>query len=106
MREDCHHRIIKNKFDLEIFYPLPPYQINICHYKHANSNLIKKSIDNFDCKNAFEGCDPIKQVYILIETIFTIINNFIPNETTSIDDRVPSWINKKTKGLIHEKNLL
>ena len=32
------------------------------------------------------------------------MSNFIPNETTLIDGRDSSWINKKIKGLFLEKN--
>ena len=34
------------------------------------------------------------------------MSNSIPNETILIDDRDPSCINKKIKGLIHQKNLV
>ena len=30
----------------------------------------------------------------------------MPSETILIDNKDPPWINKKTKGLIHEKNLV
>ena len=32
------------------------------------------------------------------------MNNFIPNEIVTINDRDPSWINNKTKSLIKNKN--
>ena len=34
-----------------------------------------------------------------------ILCNFIPHETVTCDDRDPSWINSKIKGLIQEKNI-
>lgn len=40
------------------------------------------------------------------DTVFKIISNFIPSETILIDNKDLPWINKKTKGLIHEKNLV
>ena len=32
------------------------------------------------------------------------MNNFIPNEIVTIDDRDPPWINNKIKSLIKNKN--
>ena len=66
---------------------------------------MKKVIDNFDWKKASEGCDPNEKIDILSRTVFNIMNNFIPNETILIDDRVSPWISKKIKSLILEKNL-
>ena len=34
------------------------------------------------------------------------MSDFIPNETMLIDDRDPPWIDKKFKGIIHEKKLV
>ena len=33
-----------------------------------------------------------------------MIENYIPHETITCNDRNPSWINKDFKELIHEKN--
>ena len=33
-----------------------------------------------------------------------MLSNFIPHETTTVDDRDPSWINSKVKHLINGKN--
>ena len=52
--ENCHRQIIYRKFDLKIFYPLL-YERTISHCKYTNTYLIKKTINNFDWKRAFEG---------------------------------------------------
>ena len=54
----------------------------------------------------FESFGRNKQVNILAATVFNIMSNFIPNKTILIDDRDSPWIDKKMKGLIHEKNLV
>ena len=77
---NCNYETIYRKFDLKKFYP-SPHERTILHYEHANIDLIKKAIDKSDCKKAFEGCDLNKQLNILIDTVFNIMSNFIPNET-------------------------
>ena len=44
---NCHHQIIYGKFNLTVFYP-PPYERHICHYEHANAEMISKAIEGFD----------------------------------------------------------
>ena len=75
------------------------------HYNHVNIDLNKKAIDDFDWKKALEGCYPNKQVNILTDNVLNIMSNFILNKNI-IDDRDPPYINKKIKGLIHERNLV
>ena len=47
LHSNCHHQIIYAKFDLNIFYP-PPCERTVWHFKHANSDHIKRAIDIFD----------------------------------------------------------
>ena len=47
LHANCHHQIIYAKFDLKIIYPLP-YERRVWHFKHANSDHIKRAIDIFD----------------------------------------------------------
>ena len=44
---NCHHQIIFAKFDLQIYYP-PSYKRAVCHYKHANTDHIRKAICGFN----------------------------------------------------------
>lgn len=60
----------------------------------------------FDWEKAFEDCNPTKQNNILTDTVFRIKSNYIPHDTSLIDNRDPLWINKHTKDLIYEKNLV
>ena len=43
----CHRQVIYTKFDLKIFYP-PPYERTVWHFKHANSDHIKRPTDIFE----------------------------------------------------------
>ena len=62
-----------------------------------NIDLIKKAIDIIDWKKAFESCDPNKQVNILTDTVFDVLNNFILNRTTLIDNRVHLGLTRKSE---------
>ena len=46
LHENCHHQIIYAKFNLEIYYPRP-YEREIWHYQKANTENIRKAIDQF-----------------------------------------------------------
>ena len=92
--ENCHHQIIYSMFDLKILYP-PPCERTVWHYQKADTELIKRSLENFDWKNVFSNWNPNEQVSVLTKTVVDIMSNFIPNETILIDDRDPPWITSK-----------
>ena len=91
LHENCHHQLIYSKFDLKIFYP-PPYERTVWYYQQADTELIKRSLENFDWKNAFPNCNPSEQVSVLTKTVRNIVSNFIPNETMLVDHRNPPWL--------------
>ena len=43
---NCHHQIVFAKFNLMVSY-LPPYSREVRHYREANSNVIRRTINNF-----------------------------------------------------------
>ena len=104
LNENYHLLIIYSKFDNKVLIVLLNEK-TIWHYKNANTDLMKKVIDNFDFKKASEGFESNRKINILSGTVFNIMNNFIPNKTILIDDRDSPWISKKIKTLILEKNL-
>ena len=67
--------------------------------------LIKRSLESFDWKNAFTNCNLNEQVSVLTKTLLNIMSNFIPNETILVGDRDPHWTTRKLKSMIQEKNL-
>ena len=103
LHANCHHQIIYAKFDLKIIYP-PPYERTVWHFKHANSDHIKRAIDIFDWESALNYIDANDQVSVFNSTILNIISNFIPNETITCDDRDPPWMNSFIKNLIRAKD--
>ena len=103
LHSNCHHQIIYAKFDLNIFY-LPPYERTVWHFKHANSDHIKRAIDIFDWESALNYIDANDQVSVFNSTILNIVSNFILNETLTCDDRDPPWMNSFIKNLIRAKD--
>ena len=75
------------------------------HYNKANSDLIRRSINEFSWENRFSNTDSNQKVYLFNEKIKNILSNFIPHEKIVCDDWDPSWINSKIKKLIAEKNI-
>ena len=50
LHENCPHCLIYIKSDLKMFYP-PTYERTVWHYQQAGTDLIKRSLENFDWQN-------------------------------------------------------
>ena len=50
----CHHQIVFAKFNLSIFYP-PPYERTVWYYERANTELMRRAIDQFDWLRALSN---------------------------------------------------
>ena len=101
---NCFHEIVFTKFNLSIFYP-PPYERTAWYYERANTEFIRRAIDQFDWLRALSNVNVDEKVYFFTKTQLNIIQNFIPQETITYDDRDPPWINKVIKKLMIKKNL-
>ena len=104
LHSNCHHQIVFAKFNLSIFYP-PSYERTVWYYERANTELIRRAIDQFESVRALSNVNVDEKVYFFTKTLLNIIQNFIPHETIICDDRDPPWINKEIKKLMLEKNL-
>ena len=80
LHSNCHHQIIYERFDLKIIYP-PLHERTVWHFKHANSDHIKRAIDIFDWESTLNYVDANNQVSVFDSTILNIASNFIPTET-------------------------
>ena len=98
------HQIVFSKFNSSIFYPAP-YERAVWYLERANTELIRKVIDQFDWLRALSNVSVDEKVYFFTKMTLNIIQNFIPHETIICDDRYPPWINKEIKRLMTEKNL-
>ena len=103
LHSNCHHQITYAKFNLKIHYP-PPFKCGICHYQKANTDQIRKAIEQFSWDRSFKNLDVNEMVFLFNRTIKNILSNYIPHEIIICDDRDPPWINNKVKELINEKN--
>ena len=86
---NCHHQIIFAKFNFQIYYP-PPYERAVWHYKHVNTDHIRKAIRGFNWERPFANIEKNETVNILNETISNVLNDYIPHETIICDDQDPS----------------
>ena len=64
----CHHQIIIAKFDLKVFYS-SPYERTTWHFSQANSDCIKRAVDQFDWASALIDVDVNEQVPVFNDTI-------------------------------------
>ena len=103
LHQNCHHQIVFAKFNLKVHYP-PPYKRELRHFEKTNTDHIKRAVNGFPWERSFANLDINDKVYLFNETIKDILSNFIPDETTTFDDRNPSWINSQVKHLINGKN--
>ena len=86
------HQMVFVKFNLSIFYP-SPYERTVLNYETANTERIRRAIDQFDWLRALSNVNIDEKVYFFTKTLLNIIRNFILHETITCDDRDPPWIN-------------
>ena len=103
LHPNCHHQVIYAKFNLKVYYP-PPYEREVWHYKEADTDLIRRSIEIFNWDRAFKNSNGNDMVDICTKTIYNILSNFIPHQTITIDEKDPPWFNTNIKSLLLEKN--
>ena len=99
LHSNYHHQIVFAKFNLFIFYP-PPYERTVWYYERANTELIRRAIDQFDWLRVLSNVNVDEKDYFFTKTLFHIIHNFIPHETIVCDNRYPPWINNEIKKLM------
>ena len=81
---NCRHQIIFAKFNLEFVYP-PPYLQDIWHYKDANTELIRRAINEFNGQRAFLNTDVNEKVELFNVTILNVLSKLIPHEFVVCD---------------------
>ena len=59
------------------------------HFKHGNSDNIKRAIEIFYWESTQNYIDANDQVSVFNLTILNIVTNFIPNVTITCDERDP-----------------
>ena len=99
LHSSCNHQIFFAKFNLFILYP-PPYERTVLYYERANTELIRRTIDQFDWLKTLSSVNVDEKIYFFTKALLNIIQNFIPHETIICDDTDPAWINKEIKKLM------
>ena len=103
LHSNYHHQIVLSIFNLSIFYPLP-YERTVWYFDRANTELVRRAIDQFDWLRAQSNVNMDENVYFFTKMLLNLIQIFIPYKTIICYDRDMPWINKKIKKLIVEKN--
>ena len=96
LHPNCYHQITCCKFNLFIEY-LPPYDQQPWDYKHADTNSIKKSLNQVNWDQLFQNKNVNEQVAMLNNIILNIFSNFAPNEILTFDHRDPPWMTEYIK---------
>ena len=104
LHSNCHHQIIFAKLNLELVNS-SPYAREVWHYKDANTELVRRAVNEFNWQRAFLNTNVNEKVEIFNSTILNILSNFIPHEYVVCDDKDSPWFNKKGRALIQEKNV-
>ena len=73
--------------------------------KDANTELIRRVINEFNWQRAFLNTNVNEKVDIFNSTILNIFSNFILHISVVCDGKDPPWFNKKIRALIQEKNV-
>ena len=68
LHRNCHHQAIYAKFNLKVHYPLP-YEREVLHYKEADTDFIRRSIEMFDWDRAFKNSNVNDMADICTKTI-------------------------------------
>ena len=87
LHPNCHHQVIYAKFNLKVHYP-PPYEREVWHYKEADTDLIRRSIEMFDWDRAFTNSNVNDMVDICTKRIQDMLSNFIPHQTITMMIRI------------------
>ena len=96
-----HHGIIYGK--INICAPLQPIYIpEVCDYKEANVENIKKAISNFNSDKVFENVALDEKVALLNQTLLNIFWDYIPHK--NCDYWQPPRMTNKIKNILKERS--
>ena len=98
---NCHHQRVFANFNFSIFY-----NSTVWYYEKANTELIRRAIDQFDWLRALSNINVDENVSFVTKTLLNIIQNVILHEKIISDDKDPPLINKEIKKLMVEKHLV
>jgi hypothetical protein len=95
---NCHHQI--NFAKISINNPPPkPYKRRLWHYSRANTDFIKRSLNNVDWNaNLLARAHDVNlQVSFLTDTVKNVFSNFVPFDDVIVKPREPPWMSRNIK---------
>ena len=95
----CHHQIIFAKFNLKICYPLP-FLREVWHFKEAETDLIRRALNDLNWERAFSNTNVNEKVYIFNNSVLIVLSSLISHESILLTPWFNSWI----KTLLQVKN--
>ena len=96
-------RLFLKKFNLKVCYP-PPYSRQVWHLKEAETDLIRKELNDFNWERAFSNTNVNKKISILSKSVLNALSNFIPRETIICNEKDTPWFNSWIKFLLQAKS--
>ena len=72
LHQNCHHQIVSARFSLKVVFP-PPYDREVCHFKKANIDHIRKAINGFQWEKSFQNINVNDMVHLFNRTIKNIL---------------------------------
>ena len=70
LHKNCHHQITFAKFNLKFHYP-SPYEREVWHYQKANSENIRKAINEFPWERRFSNSESMRKCIYLTKPLRT-----------------------------------
>ena len=98
IHKNCHHQI--NFAKISISNPPPrPYKRRLWHYRRANTDLIRQSLNTVDWDaNLLARAHDVKlQVSFLTDVVKNIFSNFVPFSVVIVKPREPPWMSRNIK---------
>ena len=71
-----------------------------------DTDLIRRTISNFNWGKAFYNTNVTEKVSIFNETILNVLSNYMPHEILTCDDDDHPWFNSRINSLLQDKNKL
>ena len=88
LHSSCNYQIVFAKFNLKICYP-PPYSRQVWHFKEAETDIIRRAVNDFNWERAFSNTNVNLKVCIFNKSVLNVLSNFIPHETILCNDKDP-----------------
>ena len=87
-----HHQIIfTNNYNLKICYP-PPFLRDVWHFKVAETDLIRRALNDLNWERAFSNTNVNEKVYIFNKSVLIVLSSLIPHESILLTPWFNSWI--------------